>query len=326
MKVIIPAAGFGSRLRPHTYTTPKVLLPVAGKPILEHIINQVISFGADHLTVIHGYLGEQIEGFVRGKFDISMDFRFQEKPLGLGHAIYLGLDEDDEELLVILGDTILDLELDAVVKRGITAIGVKEVADPRKFGVVVVEDGRISRLVEKPIDPPSNLAIVGVYYIRDARLLRKAIKETIDKNITVKGEFQVTDALQLMLQAGEKFETFPVSSWYDCGKPETLLATNKFLLGKNGPSSVDTDNIKDSLIIQPVHIGEGTKINRSIIGPNVSIGDDSTVNGVVAKNSIIGTRASIQEIVIRDSILGNRTEVAGSRQKINLGASTMLKL
>ncbi len=326
MKVIIPAAGFGSRLRPHTFTTPKVLLPVAGKPILEHIINQVISFGADHLTIIHGYLGEQIEGFVRGKFDINMDFRLQEEPLGLGHAVYLGLDEDDQELLVILGDTILDLELDSVIKKGVTALGVKEVADPRKFGVVVVEDGRVSRLEEKPINPPSNLAIVGVYYIRDARLLRNAIKETMEKNITVKGEFQITDALQLMLQAGEKFETFPVSGWYDCGKPETLLATNKFLLDKANSKPANNDQIRDSIIIQPVHLGERTIITRSIIGPNVSIGEDCHVTDVIVDNSVIGDRVNVQDIVMNDTIIGNRTDVAGRRLNINLGASTMLKM
>jgi glucose-1-phosphate thymidylyltransferase len=326
MKVIIPAAGFGSRLRPHTYTTPKVLLPVAGKPILEHIINQVISFGADHITIIHGHLGEQIEEFVKDRFDVTIDLRLQEKPLGLGHAIYLGLDDDDQEILVILGDTILDLELNEVVRKGVTALGVKEVADPRKFGVVVVEDGRVSRLVEKPLVPPSNLAIVGAYYIRDARVLGKAIKEIINKNITVKGEFQITDALQLMLQAGEKFETFPVSGWYDCGKPETLLATNKFLLGKSRTEPVINDDIKDSIIIPPVYIGEKTTITRSVIGPNVSIGDGCQISDVIMENSIIGDRASVQNIVIRDAIIGKRTELAGGRQSVSLGASTMLKL
>jgi len=326
MKVIIPAAGFGSRLRPHTFTTPKVLLPVAGKPILEHIINQVMSFGADQITIIHGHLGEQIEKFVKGRYEIAIDFRLQERPLGLGHAIYLGLDNDDKELLVILGDTILDLELDEVVKRGVTALGVKEVADPRKYGVVVAEDGRVSRLVEKPLVPPSNLAIVGAYYIRDARVLRKAIKETMDKDITVKGEFQITDALQLMLESGEKFETFPVSGWYDCGKPETLLATNKFLLGKNSTNPVSSDDIKDSIIIQPVYLGKGTKITRSVIGPNVSIGDGCQITGVIMDNSVIGDRVSLENIVIGDTIIGKRAELAGSRQNINLGASTMLKL
>jgi len=325
MKVIIPAAGFGSRLRPHTFTTPKVLLPVAGRPILEHIIRQVISFGADHLTIVHGHLGEQIEEFVREKFDIKIEFCWQKKPHGLGHAIFTGLTDKDQEVLVILGDTILDIDLGPVIRKGVTAIGVKEVADPRKFGVVVVENGVVSRLIEKPVDPPSNLAIVGVYYLRDARLLYKAIKETMERQITVKGEYQVTDALQLMLDAGEPLETFPVAGWYDCGKPETLLATNKFLLG-NSKARLKTKNITDSVIKQPVYIGDETTISRSIIGPDVSIGENCQIVNANVSNSIIGDRVSLRDIVVDDTIIGNRTELVGRRMSINLGASSLLKM
>ena len=185
MKVIIPAAGSGSRLRPHTYTVPKSLLQVAGKPIIGHILDRVISWGGDRIVMIVGHLRKQLEEYVRDNYRFEAEFREQERNLGLGHAVMTGLDPEDRELLVVLGDTIIETDLEPVISRGTTAIGVREVDDPRRFGVVVVEGGRVTRLVEKPPEPPSNLAIVGIYYFRDASRLSKAIAEVIERKITV---------------------------------------------------------------------------------------------------------------------------------------------
>ena len=323
MKVIIPAAGLGSRLRPHTYTIPKALLPVAGKPIIGHILDQVIGWGGKKVSIIIGYLGDRVETYVRDNYDIDVDFPVQENMLGLGHAVLTGLEPDDKELLVILGDTIIDTDLAPVIEKGITSIGVKEVPDPRKLGVVVVEDGRVTKLVEKPQEPISNLAIVGVYYIRDGSLLGKAIGETIEKDITVKGEYQITDALQLLLDWGEPIETFPVEGWYDCGRPETLLRTNRFLFDHRQIKSFEPDT-NEAILVQPVAIGKETTIERSVVGPYVSIGEGTTISNSIVRNSIIGDKVNIDKSLLEDAIIGNRVDIAGRFQSLNLGSSTQV--
>ncbi|MBT3232654.1 MAG: NTP transferase domain-containing protein [Calditrichaeota bacterium] len=325
MKVIIPAAGVGSRLRPYTYTLPKTLLPIAGKPILEYIIQQVIEWGATSLTIIHGHLGDEIKKYVKGRFDLEIDFRLQEPQLGLGHAIHTGIDPGDEDALVILGDTILDTDMVPAMKRGVNAIGVKEVDDPRKFGVVEVEGNKVIRLVEKPKEPPSNLAIVGVYYIRDAVKLKSAIKETMQKSITVKGEYQITDALQLLIDWGEVIETVPITGWSDCGNPETLLETNRYILKRDG-GGMEGVEVKQSVIIPPVFIGEGAVIDRSIIGPYVSIGKNCKISETIIQNSMIGGKSIVQRAMISKTLIGYRAEVIGRLHQVNLGSSSWLKL
>jgi len=325
MKVIIPAAGYGCRLRPHTFIMPKVLLPVAGKPILEHIISQVV-YDVDQVVIIYGHLGDQIQDFVKQKrYKLNFSFCHQEFPDGLGHAIYIGLDKNDKEVLVILGDTIYEADLTQVIKRGRTAIGVKKVDNPSEFGVVSVDNGRVTRLVEKALDPPSNLAIVGVYYIRDGGKLRCALKQIMDKKITVKGQYQMTDALQLLLEWGEPIETFPVNSWFDCGKPETLLATNEYLLKREGGYNNDITK-EEAVFVQPVYIGDGTTIKRSVIGPNVSIGQNCQIEETIIKNSIIGEKTIIKKALLSDTIIGNRTELTGRLYQINMGSSSLVKL
>jgi glucose-1-phosphate thymidylyltransferase len=322
MKVIIPAAGLGSRLRPHTFTTPKSLLTVAGKPILAYILDQVVACGAGRVTLIVGHLREQIEKWVTENYDLDVDFREQAQKLGLGHAVLIGLDPDDREVLVILGDTIIDTDLKQVIARGISSIGVKEVADPRKLGVVVVENGRVTKLVEKPADPPSQLAIVGVYYFNDGKLLGRAIKEVIEQGITVKGEYQITDALQLMVNWGELLEVFPVDGWFDCGRPETLIATNRYLFNRDGGSRGTDLSLQNATIIDPVALGDRVRIEDSVVGPYVSLGAGSCVRRSVIRDSLIGRECQITQLLLDQSLLGNRVVVNGTFQTLNLGASS----
>lgn len=323
MKVIIPAAGFGSRLRPHTFTTPKSLLPVGGKPMIAHIVDQVAGWGGTRLVFIIGHLGEQLQEFLTSSYSLPMEFRRQEKMLGLGHAVLTGLDEDDEDVLVILGDTILDTELRPVIRKGITAIGVKPVPDARKFGVVELDGERVTKLIEKSPNPPTNLAIVGIYYIRSGAMLYKAVREIIARNITVKGEYQLTDALQMMLDWGEQIETFPVEGWFDCGKPEALLETNRFILDRTGGGTAGAE-ISESQIIPPVHIAPDARIERSVIGPYAVIGAKSVVRHSVVFDSIVGEGSHIENVSIRESLIGNRCLVTRGHSKINLGASSEL--
>jgi glucose-1-phosphate thymidylyltransferase len=231
MRAIIPVAGVGSRLRPHTYTLPKVLLNVAGKPIIGHILDKVIDEGFDEATIVVGYLGDKIREYILSNYTMKVDFIEQEERKGLAHSIYLSREKlSTEPVLIILGDTIFDVELKAVVNGKFTSVGVKHVDDPRRFGVAETKDGFVTHLVEKPEHPTSNLAIVGLYWIRNPQLLNECVSELITKDIKTKGEYQLTDALELMVKRGERIGTFTVDGWYDCGKPDTLLATNRHLL------------------------------------------------------------------------------------------------
>jgi len=326
MKVIIPVAGLGSRLKPHTFTVPKALLQVGGKPILAHIIDQVKGWGGSHFTFIVGHLRESLEHYLHAHYnDHSFEYRQQERMLGLGHAVLTGLDPDDKELLIILGDTILDADMAPVIKRGVTSIGVKPVVDARKFGVVELKDGHVTRLIEKSQEPPTNLAIVGIYYIRDGALLGKAINEVIKQGIKVKGEYQLTDALQMMLDWGEVIETFPIGGWFDCGKPETLLETNRYILDRDG-GEVSATDITESVIIQPVHIAADAIIEKSVIGPYAVIGSDTHIKNSVVSDSIIGEHSVIEGAVLTESLIGNRCKVRANHHKINLGASSELDI
>src|SRR3989304_10039914 len=234
MRAIIPVAGIGTRLKPHTHSTPKALLNVGGKPIIAHILDKLLEEGINKATFVIGYLGDMIKEYVEKKYpSVKSSFVEQEKMEGLGHAIYTAIPTfDDDEIFIILGDTIFDVNLKEVFKNKISSLGVKEVDDPSRFGVAVLENGYIKKLVEKPTTPVSNLALVGLYYIANSDALIKSLNNLVQKDIRTKGELQLTDALQMMLDDGEKIKTFDVNGWYDCGKPETLLSTNKFLLDK----------------------------------------------------------------------------------------------
>jgi len=254
MRAIIPVAGFGTRLKPHTFSTPKVLLNVGGKPILGHILDHMVDTNILKATFIVGYLGEKIKEYVEKEFpQIKADFVEQKEMLGLGHAIYSAIPTfDDNELFIILGDTVFDVNLDGVFNSKTTSLGVKEVLDPSRFGVALTDNGRITKLIEKPKVPISRLALVGLYYIANSNLLKECLNELIEKDIRTNNELQLTDALQLMIDKGEVIKTFPVEGWYDCGKPETLLSTNKFLLDKYGSNK----SLTNSYVIDPVFIGE----------------------------------------------------------------------
>lgn len=324
MRAIIPVAGFGTRLKPHTLTHPKVLLNVGGKPIIAHIIEKLFDEGITEATFIVGYLGEKIEQFISKTYpNLKADYVEQKELLGLGHAIYQAAPTfNDDELIIILGDTVFDVNLNHISNSKFSALGVKEVEDPRRFGVAELDNGFVSKLIEKPENPTTNLALVGLYYIKNSGLLTKSIEELMEKDIKTKGEFQLTDALQLMIDHGEKMATFPVEGWYDCGKPETLLSTNQFILSKN-KDDLEIDSV---VINQPVYISPSAKIKNSVIGPYVSIGDNCDVADSIIKNSIINKNSKVQRMVLTDSIIGADAKVKGSMHKMNVGDSIELEL
>ncbi len=321
MKAIIPAAGIGTRLRPHTHTLPKALLYVAGRPIIAHILEDLKGVGISSYVLIVGYKGELIEEYVSKEYaDLDATFVYQTERRGIAHAVYLTREIADtgEPVLIILGDTILRTDLARVMSAGANVLGVKEVDDPRRFGVCEVREGRIVRLVEKPENPPSNLAVVGLYFIRDSALLFEVLNEQIEKGMLNRGEYQITDALQMMIDRGSRFETFEVREWYDCGKPEALLETNRRLLeGKK-----DVPKAEGSVFIPPVSVASTAKIVNSIIGPFASIAANSVVENSIIRDSVIDQGAKVSNCLLQGSIIGSRSVIAGGFQHLNLGDSS----
>jgi glucose-1-phosphate thymidylyltransferase len=320
MRAVIPVAGIGTRLKPHTYSTPKVLLNVGGKPILGHILDKLLEEGLTKTTFVIGYLGDMIREYVEQEYPmIEADFVVQEEMHGLGHAIFIASPTfGKEDIFVILGDTLFDVNLKHVFKNKHSSLGVKEVEDPRRFGVAVVKNGIIQKLVEKPQDPVSNLALVGLYYFRDSIALKESLNELIEKDIRTKGELQFTDAIQLMINKGEKISTFPVEGWYDCGKPETLLSTNQYLLSKR-----DNGRQIDSVVInKPVFIAEDAVIKNSVIGPYATIASGTIIEDSIIRNSLIGSGAKVFKSMLENSIIGDDSVIKGSFNRLNSGNST----
>jgi glucose-1-phosphate thymidylyltransferase len=324
MKAIIPVAGIGTRLRPHTYTVPKVLLHVAGKPILGHILDIVWKLKIDELVLIIGFLGDQIIEYVKKNYKFECKFIEQRELKGLGYAIHTACPEmkDDEPTLIILGDTIFEADLAPVIKGEYDALGVKKVADPRRFGIVKMKGAFIKKLIEKPERPTSNLASVGVYFIQSTALLKECLGEIIRKKILTKNEYQLTDALQLMIDRGAKFRTFPITGWYDCGKPEALLETNRQLLMKIKPVT----RIKTALVIPPTFVSKSAQVKNCILGPNVSVADKAVLKDSIIRNSIIGEGAFVENSTLDSCLIGNSAQVKGSFRQLNIGDSSEIYL
>ena len=289
MKIVLPVAGNGLRLRPYTEDRPKCLLPLAGKTIIDWIVEEASILKPSETIFITGYKAEKMDEYLQTKPEWGrVRTVVQSKPQGLGEAISLSLPfvDDDEPLLIILGDTLFEADLRILDGAQENILYTFKVDDPKRFGVAVTDgDGRISRLVEKPQEFVSDEAIVGIYYIKDVKVLKESLKYLMDNDIRTKGEFQLTDALEMMLQKGCKFRTAPVSRWLDCGLVETLLETNAHVLKRNDNSG----NLKfeGTEIVPPCYIGKNAKIHGCKIGPNVSIGDDCEISGCTISDAIV---------------------------------------
>jgi glucose-1-phosphate thymidylyltransferase len=320
VRAIIPVAGEGTRLRPHTFTLPKVLLNVAGKPILAHILDKIVSSGITQATFVVGHMADKIKEYVQREYPtLKADFVEQEERLGLGHAIFIARATlSDEPVLIILGDTIFDVDLTPVLAGKTSALGVKQVSDPRRFGVAETVNGSITRLVEKPEHPVSNLALVGLYYIQQPKLMISCLEEMVKRNVKTRGEYQLTDALQTMIDRGEKMKPFSVEGWYDCGKPETLLSTNRALLEKHATRR----SVEGVVINAPVYIAATAKLSLCVIGPNTTVGENATISESVVRNSIISDAAQVHKALLDNSIVGNGSIVKGNYKRVNVGDSS----
>lgn len=329
MKAIIPVAGAGTKLRPHTYTQPKALIPIAGKTVLSIIVDQLKAGGITEFIFIVGYLGEKIQDYVKTQYpDLNAHFIFQNDRQGIGHAIKLARGVvNGDEALIVLGDTIAEYNVKNIIESETSMIGVKKVDDPRTFGVAeICNDAEISHVVEKPHIPKSNMALVGIYKIKETEMLFECLETNINAGIKTHGEYSITDALDCMIKKGAEFKAFKVDSWFDCGKPNTLLETNATLLKKFNAKAEPCEGYENTVIIQPVSIGKGCTIRNSIIGPNATIGENTNIDSSIVKNSIIGSFSNLFDIVLDDSLIGSDTVIRGETRTLNIGDNTDIDL
>jgi glucose-1-phosphate thymidylyltransferase len=326
MKAIIPVAGAGTQLRPLTYTQPKPLIPVAGKPIISFIIERLVSLGVRDFVFIIGYLGEKIKDYIEQHYaTLNVAFVTQEHRFGTGHAIWTAKKylEDENELIIFFGDTIVEMDFNKMMASPTSCLAVKKVAEPRGFGVVEFDQQkRVRRVVEKPKIPKSNMAMVGLYKIREVSALLESLDYNIANDLKTEGEFPLTDGLMRMIEKGIPFSTLPVDNWFDCGKKENLLETNAILLDKEGYASDNLPEYDNAIIIHPVSIGIDCQISNSIVGPHVTIGNHVKMEFSIVRDSIIGNYASLREVVLKHSVIGNDTSITGVRQSLNIGDNT----
>ncbi len=310
---VIPAAGAGTRLRPLTDRTPKPLLAVAGKPILAHILDRVAAARPDRIVLVvgPGAPGDRLRAYAASRRDLPIACVLQEAPLGLGHAVLQArVEVAGAPLLIVLGDTIVDASLEPLATAG-SWIGVKEVEDPRRFGVATIRDGRIVALVEKPERPPSNWAVVGLYAIRNSALLFDSLETNAQSGTRTRGEIQLTDALQRMLEGGEELRPFPVKGWYDCGKIEALLDANRALLDVATPPA----SREGVVVTLPVAIHESAVVRQSELGPHASIGPGATVLRSTIRSSIVNEGATVEDAVLDHAVIGEQEVVRGSDRR-----------
>ena len=330
MKIILPVAGKGTRLRPHTHTKAKSLVSVAGKTVLEHIIGRLLDLRAEeYIFITDENGGAQIEEFMRSRFpQLPCSYILQQERLGPAHAVALAAPriQPGDDVLVVFNDTIFVADLSrlpALIGDCDGLIYSKEVEDYQRFGVNVLRDGFIVDMVEKPESPVSRLAQVGLYYLKDGPGFMRAIEATIAAGETVKGEYYLPAVFMRMIAAGARFRAPEIDAWLDCGKPETLLETNRYLLRERHHVHGEVVN---SVLIEPVHIGRGAQVRNCIIGPHVSIAAGSVVSDSIVRDSIINADSEISSMILQSTILGDSVRLSGSPRKMNIGDHSLIEM
>lgn len=325
MDVILPVAGFGTRLRPHTWSKPKPLVPVAGKPMLEHVLDRVMVANPDKLVFITGYLGEQIEEWARATYDVELAFVEQPEMLGQTDAILRTREIVNDDALILFPDMLFETDFTGLRDAGVDGIAfTKEVEDPSAYGIAVLNDeGHVTQLIEKPSDPVSHLAVIGIYYIRHAADLFDAMDRQIDQGKMLKGEYFLADAIQIMLDDGKTFVTRDVPVWEDCGNPDALLHTNRYLLDNGSATDV---KVTDGAVIQPSYVHPEADISGSVVGPYASVGAGASLRGCVVSDSIVSEGATVEGVVIDHSVVGAKAEVTGSARQIDIGDNSKVRV
>ena len=296
MKAIIPVAGKGNRLEPHTLICQKCLLPVAGKPVLEHILNRLTDASVTDITLIIGYLGEQVREYCKTYTKAQFTFVEQTTQLGLGHAVYLGLDQSEEPVLIVLGDSILELDYNKLLSSTNSTIGVDWVPDPKRFGIVELDGNRIIKVVEKPHDPPSNLALIGIYYISSQKELAAGVEYLMENDIRTKNEYQLTDAYGIMIEKGHIFHALEIDTCLDCGIPKTMCSSNQKLLNQGQGNA-----------IHPTAVIENSDLTHCTISKNCSVINTELTNVIMLPGSKIVNQHVEDQIVGFDECIESET-------------------
>jgi len=333
LKIVIPMAGWGTRMRPQTWSKPKPLVGVAGKPSFDHLMDMFQTIPADFeiefVFIVSPYLGEQIPVYVKKHYPgIRANYIVQDEMKGQSHAIWLSRKLIDGPTIVIFSDTLLDTDFNFLTSFQYDGVAwVKPVPDPRRFGVAVVgSDQYIRKLIEKPTELENNLVVVGCYYFKDGAELVKAVDQQIEQDIQLKGEFFLADAINLMLEGGSKMTIQPVEVWLDTGTIEATLETNRFLLEHGKDNSTEAAKIPGLQLIFPVFIHPSAKINNSIIGPHVSVSADCVIQNTIISNSIVDEGSEIRNTSLQDSFIGRNTKVDGTPKTINIGDNSILHI
>ncbi|MBC8046021.1 MAG: nucleotidyltransferase [Fimbriimonadaceae bacterium] len=331
MKVIIPMAGMGKRMRPHTLTVPKPLIAVAGKPIVQRLVEdiaQTTDEKIEEIAFVVGRFGKEVENglmAIAEKLGAKGKICYQDQPLGTAHAILCAGDTVSGHIIIAFADTLFktDFKIDKE-KDGV--IWVNKVDDWKNFGVVQLHsEGYIENFVEKPTQFVSDLAIIGVYYIKDGDTLRKEMQYLLDNEIKDKGEYQLTNALESMRRKGSKFVPGKVDEWLDCGNKDSTVYTNQRVLELKQKSEkliADSANVKNTQVIHPCYIGENVFIENSVVGPHVSIGENSTIKNSVISNSIIQSSTIINNKIITNSMIGSNVQLTGKADDMSVGDYT----
>jgi glucose-1-phosphate thymidylyltransferase len=327
MNIIIPMAGMGKRMRPHTLTTPKPLIPIAGKPIIHRLVEDIAKVCDSSIDKIGFIIGRNFgsaveETLIKIAASVGAEGKifYQDEALGTAHAILCAEQLLDGNVVVAFADTLFkaDFKLDAS-KDGI--IWVQQVDDPSAFGVIKTEDGIITEFIEKPEQFVSDLAIIGIYYFKNGAFLRSELQYLIDNDIRDKGEFQLTNALENMKNKGTNFVPGQVSEWLDCGNKNATVYTNKRYLEfiKEKDLIASSVTLKNSVIIPPVYLGENVVVENSIVGPHVSVGDNSVIKSSIIQNSIVQTNTEINNANLKNSMLGNFVTLEGKSDDLSVG-------
>jgi glucose-1-phosphate thymidylyltransferase len=332
LKVVIPMAGRGTRLRPHTWSKPKQLVSVAGKTVLDHVLDTLSTLPATfniELINIVGYLGDQIESHMQSQYPhLISHYVIQEEPRGQSHAIHLAHEHLSGPMMVIFADTLIETDLSFLPEETADAVvWVKPVPDPRRFGVAETDkNGMVTKLIEKPEDISNNLAIVGFYYFKNGDDLISAIETQMEHGIRLKDEFFLADAVTIMLNRGLKMRTESVDVWLDAGTPEALLETNRYLLDNGRSNSQEAAKRENIVIISPVFVHPKAQVVNSIVGPHVSLGAGCRVENSIIRDSILEDHANASDVILEKSLIGRYAQIKRRAGMINAGDQTTVTL
>ena len=317
MDIILPVAGLGSRLRPQTWTRPKPLVSVAGKAMLAHVIDRILPIEPDSIIFITGFLGDQIQSWARETLDVPVAFVEQPVMRGQTDAILQARDLAQQDALILFPDMLFEADFQGLAEGDADVVMfTKVVEDPSALGVAVVEGDRITRLVEKPQELISDLAVIGIYYVKDMNALYSAIDEQMERGISLKNEYFIADAIQIMIDRGAKVVSRPVTAWEDCGNVENLLGTNRYILDRITTSA---PSFATSVIVEPSIVAADAVLEFSIVGPYASIGAGSVIRNSRVENSVLEAGSHIEDSRLDASLVGRRARVIGFSGSVNLG-------